>query len=117
MDEIKYSVTSSQPTYLLSRVTMTGLGFGAHLRFLFLCNSLPFFRVWCFARTVALAGNANLCYKTSPPAISEDILDSLVAEENYKIKEFFPSAREEEKDGIGFLGFWFFLRFSGFDAR
>jgi hypothetical protein len=25
------------------------VGFGAHLRFLFLCNSLPFFRVWCFA--------------------------------------------------------------------
>jgi hypothetical protein len=27
---------------------MIGLGFGAQLRFPFVCNPLPFFRVWCF---------------------------------------------------------------------
>jgi hypothetical protein len=51
--------------------------------------------------------------KTFPPAIPEDILDSLVAEENLKIKEFFPSVRGVEKTESYFLDFGFVCVFQG----
>jgi hypothetical protein len=37
-----------QQTYLLRGKTMIGLGFGARLRFPFVCNSLRCLRVRCF---------------------------------------------------------------------
>jgi hypothetical protein len=40
---------------------MIGLGFGAQLRFPFVCNPLPFFRVRCFLLCTAVVHGMGCC--------------------------------------------------------
>jgi hypothetical protein len=82
---------------VLKSAIQCAVGFGAHLCFLFLCNSFPFFRVWCFARTVALAGIANLCYKTFPARHSWEHCGFLGRWGKFKNKGTFSRVHEERK--------------------